>query len=262
MVPRRFNLSLKLTLCTVLSLLALFLMLGWQTVQLHRRQLEEMTFASADRISDTIKRSTRYSMMRNHPDEVYQIITTLGTEPGIDKIRIFNEDGKIRFSTDFQEVGSWVDKQAEACTACHAQEAPLKRLKRPDRMRIFTGASGERLLGLINPIENESACSNTTCHAHPPTQQILGVLDVTLSLAKVDESIATGTRRMMRNFSVGILVIPAFVGIPVWLMVYRPIRRLTMRTQQVAAGQLDGLTRRLQTGIDCWRVAWTRNRGS
>jgi len=240
MVPRRFNLSLKLTLCTVLSLLAVFLVLGWQTVQLHRRHLEEMTFASADRISDTIKRSTRYSMMRNHRDEVYQIITTLGTEPGIGKIRIFNEEGKIRFSTDLQEVDSWVDKRAEACTACHAQGAPLTRLKRPDRMRIFTGASGERLLGLINPIENEEACSNAACHAHPASQQILGVLDVTLSLAKVDESIASGTRRMMSNFSVGILAIPLLVGLPVWLMVYRPIRKLTVRTQQVAVGQLDG----------------------
>jgi two-component system NtrC family sensor kinase len=179
-------------------------------------------------------------MMRNHRDEVYQIITTLGTEPGIGKIRIFNEEGWIRFSTDLREVDSWVDKRAEACTACHAQEAPLTRLKRPDRMRIFTGASGERLLGLINPIENELACSNADCHAHPSAQQILGVLDVTLSLAKVDESIASGTRRMIRNFSAGVLAIPVFVGLPVWLMVYRPIRKLTVRTQQVAAGQLDG----------------------
>jgi two-component system, NtrC family, sensor kinase len=240
MNSRRFNLSLKLTLCTVLSLLVVFLVLGWQTAALHRRHLEEMTFASADRISDTIKRSTRYSMMRNHRDEVYQIITTLGTEPGIGKIRIFNEEGKIRFSTHLQEVDSWVDKRAEACTACHAQGQPLTRLQRPDRMRIFTGASGERLLGLINPIENEPACSNAACHAHPATQQILGVLDVTLSLAKVDESIATSTRQMMRNFSAGILAIPVFVGLPVWLMVHRPIRKLTLRTQQVAAGQLDG----------------------
>src|SRR5512134_3700756 len=110
LIPPTFNLSVKLTLSLVLSLLIVFAVLGWQTVQLHRRHLEEMTFASADRISDTIKRSMRYSMMRNHRDEVYHIITTLGTEPGIGKIRIFNEEGRIRFSTDLREVDSWVDK--------------------------------------------------------------------------------------------------------------------------------------------------------
>ncbi|HEX2523851.1 MAG TPA: hypothetical protein VHP35_17170, partial [Terriglobia bacterium] len=110
LMPQTFNLSMKLALCLVISLLALFLALGWQTVQLHQKHLEEMTFNAADRISDTIKRSTRYSMMKNHRDEVYQIINTIGAESGIGTIRIFNPDGKISFSTDPSEVNNFVDK--------------------------------------------------------------------------------------------------------------------------------------------------------
>ena len=238
--PPNFNLSVKLTLCLVVSLLVVFAVLGWQTVQLHRKHLEEMTFNSADRISDTIKRSTRYSMMKNHRDEVYQIISTIGTEPGISKIRIFNEDGKISFSTDLREAGTVVDKKAEACTACHAQEEPLTRLNRPDRQRIYTSSGGTRLLGLISPIENEPGCSTAECHAHPPAKQVLGVLDVTLSLTRVDESIAQSSGRMLAVFAVAMLIVPMFVGLPVWYMVHRPIKQLTLHTQQIAAGELDG----------------------
>ena len=43
------------------------------------------------------------------------------------------------------------------------------------------------MLGLIAPIHNEPACSTASCHAHPPSQPVLGVLDVQLSLAPVDE---------------------------------------------------------------------------
>jgi two-component system, NtrC family, sensor kinase len=238
--PPTFNLSVKLTLSLVLSLLIVFAVLGWQTVQLHRKHLEEMTFNSADRISDTIKRSTRHSMMKNHRDEVYQIISTIGTEPGISKIRIFNEDGKISFSTDIREAGTVVDKKAEACTACHAQEEPLTRLNRPDRQRIYTSSSGTRLLGLISPIENEPGCSTAECHAHPPAKQVLGVLDVTLSLTRVDESIAQSSGHMLAVFAVAMLIVPMFVGLPVWCMVHRPIKQLTRHTQQIAAGRLDG----------------------
>ena len=240
LMPPTFNLSVKLTLCLVLSLLIVFAVLGWQTVQLHRKHLEEMTFNSADRISDTIKRSTRYSMMKNHRDEVYQIISTIGTEPGISKIRIFNEDGKISFSTDLREAGTVVDKRAEACTACHAQEEPLTRLNRPDRQRIYTSSGGTRLLGLISPIENEPGCSAAECHAHPPAKQVLGVLDVTLSLTRVDESIAQSSGHMLAVFAVAMLIVPMFVGLPVWYMVHRPIKQLTRHTQQIAAGRLDG----------------------
>jgi two-component system NtrC family sensor kinase len=239
-MPRISNLGVKLTLCLILCLLGVFAALGWQTVRLHRKHLEEMIFSSADRISDTIRRSTRYSMLKNHRDEVYQIINTIGTEPGIGTIRIFNQDGKVSFSTDVREVGTLVDKKAEACTACHAQEEPLTRLNRPDRQRIYTAADGTRLLGLISPIENESSCATAECHAHPPSQQVLGVLDVTLSLAQVDESIAQSSGRMLAVFAAAMLIVPIFVGVPIWYLIHRPIRQLTLRTQQIAAGKLDG----------------------
>jgi hypothetical protein len=60
-------------------------------------------------------------------------------------------------------------------------------------MRVYNASGGNRNLGLINPIENEPSCTNADCHAHPPDKQVLGVLDVTLSMAKVDEAIADGT---------------------------------------------------------------------
>ena len=243
MPTRSFNLSLRLTLCLVGVLLLIFVLLGQQIVHLHRQHLEESVFASADRISDTIKRSTRYSMLQNHRDEVYHIISTIGAEPGIGKIRIYNENGRISYSTDPQEVGSFVDKQAEACTACHFQGDPLSRLKRPDRMRIYNASEGKRNLGLINPIENEPSCTNADCHAHSPDKQVLGVLDVTLSLAKVDEAIAEGTRKVVASFVFATLAIPLLIGAPVWLMVYRPVKQLTLGTKRVASGNLDELIR-------------------
>ena len=46
------------------------------------------------------------------------------------------------------------------------------------------------MLGIITPIENQPGCSNADCHAHPAEQQILGVLDTNLSLAKADAQLA------------------------------------------------------------------------
>jgi two-component system NtrC family sensor kinase len=234
-----FSLSLKLTICLIGSMVIIFTVLGYQNVQLHKHHLEDMTVVSADRISDTIKRSTRYSMMKNHRDEVYHIITTIGAEPGMNKIRIFNEEGKISFSTDEREVNMFVDKKAEACYVCHAQEQPLARLNRPDRVRIYTGSNGGRILGLINPIENEPSCYNAACHAHSPDKQVLGVLDVTMSLAKVDETIAQGQQRMVANFIAAIAIISLMVGGLIWIMVYNPVKQLIAGTKRVAAGDLE-----------------------
>ena len=106
-------------------------------------------------------------MMHNDREGLYQVIRDMGSEPGIRRVRIFNKEGRISFSTDPGEVDRVVDKQAEACYGCHSQGRPLEKLSRPDRARVFTEPGGARSLGMIKPIENQAQCSNAACHAHP-----------------------------------------------------------------------------------------------
>jgi two-component system NtrC family sensor kinase len=234
------SLATKLTACLVGSMVLLFGLLGFLNLRLHRQSLEEMVFTSADRISDLIRRSIRYSMLRDQREEVFQIINTIGSQPGISKIRIFNKEGKITFSTDREELGHFVDKKAEACYACHSQTAPLARLDRPDRMRIYVNRSGERVLGLISPIYNEPDCSNAACHAHSKAgNQVLGVLDADLSLGPVDRSLAARQRQLALVTALSILAVSLISVVLIWMMVRKPVRALTEGTRHVAEGDLD-----------------------
>jgi two-component system NtrC family sensor kinase len=232
-------LSLKLTICLIGGMAIIFSLLGYRTVRLNRRHLEDITFASGDRISETIRRSTRYGMLNNHSEQVRETIKAIATQPGINRIRIFNEIGEVRLSSDEHDSVTRMDKRGEACLACHSAAQPLAKVNRADRMRIFTTSGGERVLGLINPIENEPSCYNASCHAHPPDKKILGVVDVTLSLAGVDESIAEGGRQLIGTFVIAIVIISLMVGALVWVMVHKPVKQLIFGTKRVAAGDLD-----------------------
>jgi two-component system NtrC family sensor kinase len=237
------SLAVKLALALLVSTAALFTLFGYLNLHLQRRQSQEMVLQSADRISDLIQRSTRYQMMRNDREALYQVITTIGNEPGIRRIRIFNEAGRISVSTDTAEVNTYVDKRAEACYRCHAPETrqgePLTRLARPDRSRIFTDAQGQRVLGVIRPIENEPACSNAACHAHPSDRRILGVIDTDLSLAAVDARLAEHQARLAGFTGLAVLLITGVSMVFIWLVVHRPIQELSTGTRKVAQGDLD-----------------------
>jgi len=240
---RRFTHSLatRLTACVVGSIALLFGLYGYWSVRLGRQSQYELIYQSADRISDTIWRSIRYSMLRNQREEVFHIINTIGHESGMSRIRIFNKEGQITFSTDPQEVGQLVDKKAEACYACHAQAQPLTRLDRPDRMRIYRARNGTRSLGLIRPIENEADCSNAACHAHTGSSQVLGVLDTNLSLASVDQTFAASQRRIVFFTIAALLIVGLISGGLIWVTVHKPVRQLTEGTRHVAQGDLDYL---------------------
>lgn len=236
--PSTATLSRKLITLLLATIVTIFAMLGYFTVRLHRQHLEAATLASAERVSEVIKRSTAYYMLRNDREGLYRTIQTLADQPGMVRVRIFDQDGRISYSSDPHEVSLTVDKRAEACYACHAESRPLARLSRPDRFRIYRSPRGERVLGVITPIENQTSCFNAACHIHPASQRILGVLDTNLSLAKTDAQLAESTRLMLAYTVFALLTIGVLSWLFIWRLVDQPIQALKNGTDHLSKGDL------------------------
>ncbi|MFI5089852.1 MAG: sensor histidine kinase [Terriglobales bacterium] len=231
------TLSARLIVLLLAGMVVIFALLGYLNIRLHRRHLEAASLASAERMSDVIQHATTYHMLRNDREALYQSITTMASEPGVVRIRIFNQEGRISFSSDASEVNTYVDKRGEACYACHAQAQPLAKLNRPDRFRIFK-PNGHRVLGIITPIENQPSCSTAACHAHPAEQQVLGVLDTNVSLARADADLKESSVRMLAYTLFAVLLIAVVSGIFVWRVVHIPVKKLTAGTNRLARGEL------------------------
>lgn len=234
----RFSLATKLSLCLFASAAIIFAAFGIVDLRLQRRHLEATVLDSADRISDLIQRSTLYAMLHNDRDAMFQTIREIGSEPGIRRVRIFNNEGRISFSTDPKETGMVVDKNAEACYACHRPGAPLTRLARPDRSRIFE-ADGQRVLAVIRPIENQASCWNAACHFHPRDQRVLGVIDAHLRLANADARYDQQRAQVAETTAAALALVCLVSMIFVWRLVHNPLRDLTGGMRRIARGNLD-----------------------
>jgi two-component system NtrC family sensor kinase len=211
---------------------------AWVNIRYEQAERVELMIRGASQFSDTVKRSTHYAMLQNRWEDAFHIMETIGKQEGVDRVRVFSKEGVILFSTDQAELGHTVDKRAESCYACHAAERPLERLNLPDRARIFRAGDGQRLLGMITPIYNESGCSEG-CHVHPKNTSVLGVLDITLSLARVDEEIAAVRRRTAAFAGTTIVLLALILAAIVRRSVVRPVRELVEGTRRVAQGDLS-----------------------
>jgi two-component system NtrC family sensor kinase len=202
------------------------------------RQWQEAVRANALGWSELIQQATRQGMLANRQDEVHAILRAVADTPGVTGVRFYNKQGVILFSADRREIGRRVDLQAEACVVCHRGQPPLAFVPTGERARVFRGPGGERLLGLINPIENAPACAGAGCHAPPTEQEILGVLDVRMSLAEADRRLAAAGRRSNAAGATLVLVVGATSALFIFLFVRRPIRALIAGTERVARGEL------------------------
>jgi two-component system, NtrC family, sensor kinase len=232
------SVSAKLITLLLASMVIIFALLGYLNIRLQRQHLEAAALTSAERVSDVIRRSATYYMLGNDREGLYHMIQTMADEPGMVKVRIFDQEGRVSYSTDAAEVSRTVDKRAEACYGCHSQSQPLARLNRPDRFRIFRNGGGKRVLGIITPIENQPACSNAACHAHPASQQVLGVLDTNLSLAKADAQLAESNTRTIAYTIAAMLIVAGLSWLFIVRVVGRPIKVLTRGTERLSHGDL------------------------
>jgi two-component system, NtrC family, sensor kinase len=231
------SISAKLMASIFVAMLVMFALLGYFSIRLHQKHLEAAALISAEQQSEVLRRSASHYMLKNDRVGLYEMMVNMADQPGIVRVRIMNSEGVISYSTAPAEVGSAVNKDAEACYGCHEQSKPLALLKRSDRFRVYRDGNS-RVLGIITPIENQLACSNAACHAHPASVRILGVLDTNLSLAKVDVSLAQERRTMLAYTGVALLLVVLLSGLFIWVVVRNPLRELEAGTERVAKGEL------------------------
>lgn len=194
---------------------------------------------NAFRLSQTIERSIKHDMLTARSDYIQRTLENIGEQEGIEHIRIFDKKGKIIAADSTDEIGTLIDMQAEACTTCHSSKEPLKRLSSSDRTRAFNLENGDRVLGIINPINNEPQCYNSACHFHPQDQNVLGVMDILISLDRFDKQIGTSRKQILIYFFFTFLLISAGISLFIILFVNTPIHKLIEGTRRIAEGDLD-----------------------
>jgi two-component system NtrC family sensor kinase len=174
-------------------------------------------------------------MLLNKREDIHNIIRTIGTEEGVKGIRIYNKQGVIIFSTDSTEINKAVDMKADACVMCHGENSISDKLSQKDSIRIYN-IKDERVLGLINPINNEPDCSTADCHAHSPNSKYLGVLDIMLSMKNADEVIAQNKQNIIINSVLITFLISIISGLFILLLINKPIRRLALGMKELGQG--------------------------
>lgn len=147
-------------------------------------------------LANTVVLSTRYAMLNNDRQHLGNIIANIGQHQGVEHLRIFNHQGVITFSRNQSEIGHQVNNQVEGCSSCHRGARPVEKLAAAKQTRSFINERGVEVLAVSRPIYNEPACS-TSCHYHPASKKVLGMLDIGFDQGPLQKSLALMRYRMV-----------------------------------------------------------------
>jgi len=235
----RRSLISKLLILVGLSLFLCVSVWAYFNIKYQKNKLMDGMVSSADTLTSTIKLGTHYAMMNNLRDDISRIITRFASEKNIQNLRIYNKEGQIKYSNDLGEVDQITNIKDEACYVCHRSEPPQTELNLSERTRIFLSPEGDRLLGILSPIYSEPGCSSNSCHVHPEDKQVLGALDVVVSLEETDREILL-FQKWLLGFAVLIFVLTSTAVLFFILrFVKGPINNIMNETRLIANGEYD-----------------------
>jgi two-component system NtrC family sensor kinase len=188
--------------------------------------------------SQAAEGAMRRTMLENRRADAHDIMGGIGRQENVEHVRMLNKEGVVTFSTDAAEMGKRFDRHADACVACHAAPEPLSRLPAESRSRI-EATGGHRSMSVVTPIYNDRSCSTAECHHHTASQQVLGILDVGLSLAPVDEQIQTFRRNSLVFTALGVVFLAGFLIFFARREVVQPVAQLLHGTRAIAVDRLE-----------------------
>jgi len=235
----RLSLIAKLAVSTSLVLLVFMALFAYFNIETLKKIFLEEAISDADKLSEAIIKTTHHQMLDDDRLRAYQMIQEVGTQKGIEIIRLVNKDGRIIFSTQEDEIGTFIDKTAAACNMCHAGTTPLIQASTMNRSRIFSNKDGKQVLGLAKAIYNEESCYTAECHFHPQNFRVLGVLDVVVSLDNMVDLASSYRNKFISMTIFLVLLIWLSITLCTQALVSQPVKQLLTHTNLLARGELN-----------------------
>jgi two-component system, NtrC family, sensor kinase len=220
-MPRRLGRKLMLSITVIVIIVAA--VSGLVNIKTEENQLLNTMVLGADQLSKGITSATWHAMLDDNRQAAYEVMQTIALKQGIDRIRMFNSAGQVMFSTRPDDPRGGTPAGLDA----------------KQNLRITEGPGGHRRLEMRTPIFNEPSCSQAACHAHPKTTQVLGMLDLQLSLESVDHEVASMQYRVLLVTGVEITLISLFIIFFTRRFLGRPIERLIGGIKAVSEMDLE-----------------------
>jgi two-component system, NtrC family, sensor kinase len=236
-MPRKLGPKLIFSLTILIVVISAFS--GYLNFRSQKQQLVETMILGADQLSRGVTGATWLAMLDDDRRAAYEIMRVIADKQGVDRIRMYNKEGRLVFSTDSTEKPTLTTSSSEVCASCHSKNSIRNRPTEDARVRYASSPKGVKTLNMVTPIYNEPSCSNATCHAHSASTKVLGVVDIALRLDPVQKQTRAITLQTVLWTLLEVGIGAAFVIVFSRRFVATPIQELIAGTKAVSAMDLD-----------------------
>lgn len=220
------SLKFKMIAAAVIIIFLFMSVAAWQNIRSTEERLLNGQKEKAELLSDRILQGIMVLMLQNKWRDLQTMMESLvkdSTE--LKGIKIFLPgNGMIVASSDPDEIGEKIYSQ------------DMEVLKSGKRLEVFfIDKEGQKYASKLTLIKN-----NVTCYrCHAPEKEVLGVLDVDISLTKVAKTIKEFRKEYLIVSIVGFFMIVGTFAFVIGILIERPITKMIQTINRIENGDLS-----------------------
>ena len=240
----KFRSSIYGRVVLIITILPIFLFLSFSIIfrSVNESYLNTVIRESGNNIGSIVQGSLYRSMLENDKSALQYTLDIINTMSGIDEVNMYDDDDDLVYTSISSDTNN--SHSDPNCKSCHSD---LKQMF-PRKVKSYKiiGINSDcdmnqndntsRHLLIKLPIMNEKSCYASSCHAHKPTDDVLGALIIKLPLKDLDAAVKKSS---IEFFLLAIFTTLLLVGVLVFFTrkkIKNPLNALIRASIAVANG--------------------------
>jgi len=188
-----------------------------------RANFKDRSIVMLETTLDIIRYGLNFAMMSGHQEDLQKMINELSQKESIYRIRIFDTNGIVKFSSNSEEINTKISMISPHHSNFNQTETKIVRIE-----------SDDEIYSSIEPILNKKPCQS--CHTE---KNLIAYLDLDTHLTRAENKFYTGSIHMIILGWAVILILLMGLYLIFNIFINSPLQKLVKALADVKRGNLN-----------------------
>jgi len=192
----KFGRSIYGRVVLIITILSVFLFVSFGIIfrSVYEQYLNTVIIQSGNNVGSLVEGALYHSMLENDQSALQNTLDVIHTLPGIEDVNMYDGDENLVYTSFPSDTIGHINPN---CKSCHPnpgilfprKEKSYKIITAESECKMSKNLTGQRHLLIRSPILNSKSCYQSSCHAHPATEEVLGSLVIRVPLKNLDAAV-------------------------------------------------------------------------
>jgi two-component system, NtrC family, sensor kinase len=226
-----------------ITILALFLFVAFGIIfrSVNEKYMSAVIHQTGNNMALLVEGALYHAMLENDRNLLQNTLEIINTMSGVDEVNMYDSENNLVHSSFTSESPGHSNPN---CISCHSnfstmfpkKEKSYKIIDINSECSMNPDNKRSRFLMIHSPILNRKSCYQSSCHAHSPTDEVLGSLVIKIPLEPLDDALAKSSADFFLLVTIATGMLVAFLIIFTRKMIKDPLNDIVKASVAVSHG--------------------------